>query len=91
MQTLSYYRPEKTKHNPNAGESSRSQFVTLKRRENTKYLPYTFTEYSALMAANRSPITNHRSGCKLHGFAVANHLSPFTDHLSLTCPAAAMA
>ncbi|HEY6167961.1 MAG TPA: ORF6N domain-containing protein [Verrucomicrobiae bacterium] len=31
---------------------SRSQFVTLKRGENVKYLPYAFTEHGALMAAN---------------------------------------
>ena len=33
-------------------QASRSQFVTLKRGENVKYLPYAFTEYGALMAAN---------------------------------------
>jgi phage regulator Rha-like protein len=31
---------------------SRSQFVTLKRGKNIKYLPYAFTEHGALMAAN---------------------------------------
>ncbi|MFZ1218489.1 MAG: ORF6N domain-containing protein [Chthoniobacterales bacterium] len=31
---------------------SRSQNVTLKRGQNIKYLPYVFTEYGALMAAN---------------------------------------
>jgi hypothetical protein len=31
---------------------SRSQIVTLKRGQNVKYLPYAFTEYGALMAAN---------------------------------------
>lgn len=31
---------------------SRSQNVTLKRGQNIKYLPYAFTEYGALMAAN---------------------------------------
>jgi phage regulator Rha-like protein len=31
---------------------SRSQIVTLKRGQNIKYLPYAFTEYGALMAAN---------------------------------------
>jgi phage regulator Rha-like protein len=30
---------------------SRSQFVTLKRGENIKYLPYAFTEHGAIMAA----------------------------------------
>ena len=33
-------------------QSSRSQIVTLKRGQNIKYLPYAFTEYGALMAAN---------------------------------------
>src|SRR6184192_2481774 len=33
-------------------QASRSQFVTLKRGQNIKYLPYAFTEYGALMAAN---------------------------------------
>src|SRR2546429_555770 len=32
--------------------TSRSQNVTLKRGQNIKYLPYVFTEYGALMAAN---------------------------------------
>ncbi len=31
---------------------SRSQFVTLKRGQNLKYLPYAFTEHGAMMAAN---------------------------------------
>ncbi|MGA2867065.1 MAG: ORF6N domain-containing protein [Verrucomicrobiota bacterium] len=31
---------------------SRSQFVTLKRGQNIKYLPYAFTEHGAIMAAN---------------------------------------
>ena len=31
---------------------SRSQFATLKRGRNIKYLPYVFTEHGALMAAN---------------------------------------
>jgi hypothetical protein len=32
--------------------ASRSQTVILKRGENIKYLPYVFTEYGAIMAAN---------------------------------------
>ena len=31
---------------------SRSQFATLKRGKNIKYLPYAFTEHGAIMAAN---------------------------------------
>jgi phage regulator Rha-like protein len=33
-------------------ESLRSQFVTLKRGEHRKYLPYAFTKHGALMLAN---------------------------------------
>jgi phage regulator Rha-like protein len=33
-------------------QASKSRTVTLKRGENIKYLPYAFTEYGALMAAN---------------------------------------
>jgi hypothetical protein len=33
-------------------QSSRSQFATLKRGQNTKYLPYAFTEHGSIMAAN---------------------------------------
>jgi hypothetical protein len=45
-----------TKEEVEAVRVSRSQIVTLKRGENVKYLPYTFTEYGALMAANiRAP------------------------------------
>lgn len=33
-------------------ECSRSHFVTLKRGQNIKYLPYAFTEHGAIMAAN---------------------------------------
>ena len=33
-------------------QCSRSQFATLKRGQNIKYLPYAFTEHGAIMAAN---------------------------------------
>src|SRR5438128_2102868 len=33
-------------------QRSRSQFATLKRGQNIKYLPYVFTEHGAVMAAN---------------------------------------
>ena len=33
-------------------QRSRSQFVTLKRGQNIKYLPSAFTEHGAIMAAN---------------------------------------
>ena len=35
-----------------AWRRSRSQFVTLNRGQNIKYLPYAFTEHGAIMAAN---------------------------------------
>src|SRR5216117_2732040 len=41
-----------TKEEAEAVRVSRSQTVTLKRGQNIKYLPYAFTEYGALMAAN---------------------------------------
>ena len=41
-----------TQKEAKAFQVSRSQFVTLKRGQNIKYLPYAFTEYGALMAAN---------------------------------------
>jgi phage regulator Rha-like protein len=41
-----------TKEEAKAVRVSRSQIVTLKRGQNAKYLPYAFTEYGALMAAN---------------------------------------
>lgn len=33
-------------------QRSRSQFATLKRGQNIKYMPYAFTEHGAIMAAN---------------------------------------
>jgi len=41
-----------TKEEAEAVRVSRSQIVTLNRGQNVKYLPYAFTEYGALMAAN---------------------------------------
>jgi phage regulator Rha-like protein len=41
-----------TKEEAEAVRVSRSQIVTLNRGQNVKYLPYAFTEYCALMAAN---------------------------------------
>jgi phage regulator Rha-like protein len=41
-----------TQEEAKALQASRSQIVTLKRGQNIKYLPYAFTEYGALMAAN---------------------------------------
>ena len=39
------------KDEADTGVLSRSQFATLKRGHNIKYLPYAFTEYGAMMAA----------------------------------------
>ena len=41
-----------TQEEARALQVSWSQTVTLKRGQNIKYLPYAFTEYGALMAAN---------------------------------------
>jgi hypothetical protein len=41
-----------TQEEVKALQASRSRMVTLKRGHNIKYLPYAFTEYGALMAAN---------------------------------------
>ena len=41
-----------TQEEANALQASTSRTVTLKRGQNIKYLPYAFTEYGALMAAN---------------------------------------
>ena len=41
-----------TQEKARALQVSWSQTVTLKRGQNIKYLPYAFTEYGALMAAN---------------------------------------
>jgi phage regulator Rha-like protein len=41
-----------TQQEAKALQASWSQIVTLKRGHNIKYLPYAFTEYGALMAAN---------------------------------------
>ena len=41
-----------TQEEAKALQASKSRTVTLKRGQNIKYLPYAFTEYGALMAAN---------------------------------------
>ena len=46
---------------------SRSQFVTLKRGQNIKYLPYAFTEHGAIMAAN---VLNSQRAVQMSVFVV---------------------
>jgi len=46
---------------------SRSQFAILKRGTNVKYLPYAFTEYGAIMAAN---VLNSRQAVRMSVFVV---------------------
>ena len=41
-----------TQEETDESRHSRSQFVTLKRGQNIKYLPYVFTEHGAIMLAN---------------------------------------
>lgn len=41
-----------TRDEAKSARLSRSQFATLKRGQNIKYLPYAFTEHGAIMAAN---------------------------------------
>jgi len=41
-----------TQQEAKALQTSKSRTVTLKRGQNLKYMPYAFTEYGALMAAN---------------------------------------
>jgi hypothetical protein len=47
--------------------ASRSQSVILKRGENIKYLPYTFTEHGAIMAAN---VLNSRHAVRMSVYVV---------------------
>lgn len=41
-----------TRDEAESARRSRSQFATMKRGQNIKYLPYAFTEHGAIMAAN---------------------------------------
>jgi hypothetical protein len=49
------------------GVASRSQFVTLKKGRNIKYLPYAFTEHGAVMAAS---VLNARRAVEVSVFVV---------------------
>jgi predicted amino acid-binding ACT domain protein len=63
---------------------SRSQFVTLKRGQNIKYLPYAFTEHGAIMAAN---VLNSRQAVQMSVFVVRAFVkmrSVFSDSRELT-------
>ena len=61
-----------------AKELSRSQFVTLKRGQNIKFLPYAFTEYGAIQAAN---ILNSREATQA-GIAVVRAFVRLRDMVS---------
>jgi len=61
-----------------AEELSRSQFVTLKRGQNIKFLPYAFTEYGAIQAAN---ILNSREATQA-GIAVVRAFVRLRDMVS---------
>jgi hypothetical protein len=58
-------------------QRSRSQFVTLKRGQNIKYLPYAFTEHGAIMAANvlNSPLAVQMSAFVVRAFLKSRWLS----------------
>ena len=61
-----------------AQELSRSQFVTLKRGQHIKFLPYAFTEYGAIQAAN---ILNSREATQA-GIAVVRAFVRLRDMVS---------
>src|SRR5204863_318856 len=51
----------------NVSARSRSQFATLKRGQNIKYLPHAFTEHGAIMAAN---VLNSKEAVRMSVFVV---------------------
>jgi hypothetical protein len=51
----------------NVSARSRSQFATLKRGQNIKYLPHAFTEHGAIMAAN---VLNSKQAVRMSVFVV---------------------
>ena len=56
-----------TKEEADFWARSRSQIAILKRGTNVKYLPYAFTEYGAIMAAN---VLNSRQAVRMSVFVV---------------------
>jgi len=73
-----------TKDEADAVRVSRSQIVTLKRGQNVKYLPYAFTEYGALMAANilNSPRAVQMSIFVVRAFAKMREALLASPHLA---------
>lgn len=61
------FRFQLTQEEAAALVASRSQFVTLKRGQNIKYLPYAFTEHGAIMAAT---VLNSPEAVKMSVFVV---------------------
>ena len=63
---------------------SRSQFATLKRGQNVKYLPYSFTEHGAIMAANvlNSRLAIQMSVCVVRAFIKMREMATVHRELS---------
>ena len=63
---------------------SRSQFATLKRGQNVKYLPYAFTEHGAIMAANvlNSRLAIQMSVCVVRAFIKMREMATVHRELS---------
>ena len=63
---------------------SRSQFATLKRGQNIKYLPYAFTEHGAIMAANviNSPLAIQMSVFVVRAFITLRGMASTHRELS---------
>jgi hypothetical protein len=61
-------------------QASRSQIATLKRGQNLKYPPYSFTEHGAIMAAT---VLNSPEAVKMSVFVVRAFVR-MREHLALT-------
>jgi hypothetical protein len=74
-----------TRPEAEALQRPRSQFVTLKRGHNIKYLPYAFTEHGAIMAAN---VLNSPRAVQMSVFVVRAFVrmrAAFFDNRELAC------
>ena len=65
-------------------QRSRSQFATLKRGQNIKYLPYAFTEHGAIMAANvlRSDRADEMSVAVVRAFVTLRRMALSVEGLA---------